>query len=290
MDHNLTVRIKKWLDEDSHTTTGDILEGATMLLQLNRNRALFNTIVRRPERHVSKIAYELRKFLPARLEKMTMKDVEQMEEELMPELSEAIESVTPDPENPSPEELEKLPARDGKRPDHAQLPETIQAIWDENAARWKKVKSLYNTLVQLKSEQPCDRYEYLAQLKDLWYKYKADFDRYDTYELKPVEEEDPVKIAANISNFQKYISKFSDKLITLKKAVDEKGDDADHKDYNAYKKQYDALFMRIDYLMKHEVRITQETLDKLREGGLEISVADNEQSEDTDSDAAETAE
>ena len=71
IDNDLTMKMKAWLDNDSHTDRDDIMEGAQMLLKLNRNQALFNTISRRPERYVSKIVYELGKFLPMRLNQMT---------------------------------------------------------------------------------------------------------------------------------------------------------------------------------------------------------------------------
>lgn len=44
IDNQLTERIEAWLAMPKHTDDADIMEGALMLLQLNRNRQLFQTV------------------------------------------------------------------------------------------------------------------------------------------------------------------------------------------------------------------------------------------------------
>lgn len=63
-DRVLTKKIQEWLAKPEHTDREDIMSGALMMLQVNRNRALFNQITRNPLRLVDKIRYELGKFLP----------------------------------------------------------------------------------------------------------------------------------------------------------------------------------------------------------------------------------
>ncbi|MCH4213338.1 MAG: hypothetical protein LKF70_11195, partial [Prevotella sp.] len=74
IDNDLTVKIKRWLEEDSHDSDS-IVEGANLLLRLNRNQSLHQNILRKPEKYESKVIYELKKFLPIRLARMTMGDV-----------------------------------------------------------------------------------------------------------------------------------------------------------------------------------------------------------------------
>ena len=52
---------------------------------------MYNTIITRPERFEDKIRYELNKFLPMRLDKMTMQAVKELDRELVPEVAVAIE-------------------------------------------------------------------------------------------------------------------------------------------------------------------------------------------------------
>ena len=61
LDKKLTESIQKWLNEKPEER--DIVVGATYLLQLNKNRALYNTIIRKPQREADRLEYELRKHL-----------------------------------------------------------------------------------------------------------------------------------------------------------------------------------------------------------------------------------
>src|SRR5574344_2539380 len=62
MDTKLTNRIIAWL-ESSHDDDSNIIGGATLMLQCNRNRILYNNVLRKPANFVGKIDYELRKHL-----------------------------------------------------------------------------------------------------------------------------------------------------------------------------------------------------------------------------------
>lgn len=292
MDHQFTLKVKAWLEAESHTEPLDILEGATMLLQLNRNRALYNTISRQPLRYVEKIRYELQKFLPSRLAGMTMDDVVKLEEETLPAISEEIKVNSEESDS-----SESLPLRAGKRADHDQLPENIQAIWQQNAERWKKIKEEYNTCLSLSA--PCDRYEHVTLLKELWYKYKAEFDRYDSFKLEPKDNEgenkeiDPVKLAADINSAQKYVSKYAKALIDAKAQA--MADDATEKQITAYEEKRKTMQEKVVLLIENGKTLTDATMEKLAEGGIAIDAiinaktTDDAKGEDSDTPAAETA-
>ena len=48
MDNKLTKEIQEWLEKESYSEE-EILAGARMVLKLNKNQALYNTIVRKPD-------------------------------------------------------------------------------------------------------------------------------------------------------------------------------------------------------------------------------------------------
>lgn len=266
IDIKFTEKIQQWLNKKEHTDVEDILNGAMMLLQLNRNKAMYNTIVRNPRRYVNKIIYEMKKFLPIRLSGMTIADVKRMDEEITPIIKKAVEESSDNADD----EDASLPTSVGKREDHNKLPEDIQNIWKENTERWKKIKEQYNTCLSL--TEPCDRFEHLTILKDLWYKYKAEFEKYDTYEIQQnqstnnKEEIDPAKLAKDINNARSYISNNIDKLVSLKKKSDsEKATEADVKNYNDLLEKVEK---RTAVLSANKQVIGDELKDKLEKAGV----------------------
>lgn len=215
-DDNFTAQIQTWLAKPEHSKD-DLVQGATYVLKLTRNQALFNTIMRRPERYEDKIIYELKKRLPMRLDHMTRSDVKALEAEILPAITPLIDTT----ENQNEGEETQDASAVGKRADHEQLPVEIQQLWDANAERWKKIKELYNTCKEL--EKPCDRYEYLKLLKETWYAYKKDFAVYDSYKIGENPEPTGVSVDSSaseitvkdVTNARAYISKNLEKLETM---------------------------------------------------------------------------
>lgn len=215
-DDNFTAQIQTWLAKPEHSKD-DLVQGATYVLKLTRNQALFNTIMRRPERYEDKIIYELKKRLPMRLDHMTRSDVKALEAEVLPAITPLIDTT----ENQNEGEETQDASAVGKRADHEQLPVEIQQLWDANAERWKKIKELYNTCKEL--EKPCDRYEYLKLLKETWYAYKKDFAVYDSYKIGENPEPTGVSVDSSaseitvkdVTNARAYISKNLEKLETM---------------------------------------------------------------------------
>lgn len=164
----------------AHETDDAICEGAKLLLQLNRNKYYYQRVLASPKFYKSNVEYELRKFLKMRLAKKTSEDVKRMIREEMPRAKEILdEARTSDgvvrDENGSPF------SRKGKRPDHDFLPENIAKLWDDNAERYKKIKSVFETLKDSEDKEPCDRYEDCQMLVDLDRRYRADMMKYDDY-------------------------------------------------------------------------------------------------------------
>lgn len=204
MDHQFTKKIQDWLNA-KHETDADIKQGADMLFRLNRNRFYHARACKQPKVYRSNIEYELGKFLKIRLAGMTIEEVRQMNETVMPEAQAIInegapidttgstekttdetskndaDSNTDDAELPSSEGDGVAVIRKGKRKDHAFLPQNVADLWDINAKRYKEIKSTYETLKSMEDKEPCDRYEYLKILSDLDKKYRADMLTYDSY-------------------------------------------------------------------------------------------------------------
>ena len=209
MDHKFTEKIRTWLNTPVNERS--IEEGATMLLQLNRNRILHQNIIRRGVRMMPKLEYELKKHLRIRDDGKTLHEVVAMEKVIMP----AVEQLVTKPEA----------EHAGKRADHDELPEEVQQLWDGNFERYTKIKALFEELKAMEKMQPCDRYEKLKLLDEAEKAYREALTTYDSYvkednfptktEEQPV---DPAELATQIGNARKYISEGKGKL---KKLIDE---------------------------------------------------------------------
>ena len=209
MDHKFTEKIRTWLNTPVNERS--IEEGATMLLQLNRNRILHQNIIRRGVRMMPKLEYELKKHLRIRDDGKTLHEVVAMERVIMPDVEQLV--TKPEAEHA------------GKRADHDELPEEVQQLWDGNFERYTKIKALFEELKAMEKMQPCDRYEKLKLLDEAEKAYREALSAYDSYvkednfptktEEQPV---DPAELATQIGNARKYISEGKGKL---KKLIDE---------------------------------------------------------------------
>lgn len=231
IDEKLTDDIAVFLMKDN-PTDAEIIGGAELLLRINRNRALHQTIIRRPQRMLSKLTYELNKHLRYRKDGKTLQEVRNLQAEVFAETQEVLDAGEPETEGEAdttaPESEEPAtPKKRGKRADHDSLPEDIKNLWDNNAERYKRMKAIFETCKAL--EQPCDRYEYLLQLKEAYEAYKVDMATYDSYDPNAEAEEpsaeesaDATDNAKTIGNARAYITKNREKFEKLSA-----GDDTD---------------------------------------------------------------
>ena len=194
IDKLFRARIEEWLSKKKHTEA-ELADGAMMVLQCNRNRAMYNTMMRKPSHYEEKMVYELKKHLAYLQNDMNLEDVKNLEKQILPVIGKAIadteetidkaaaalgeipeDSFLPAPALSSEEpykQTDAIVAR-GKRSDHDTLPEAIRAIWDKNAERYKKIKQAHETCKTLSAA--CDRYEFTSAIAELWEAYKKDFD------------------------------------------------------------------------------------------------------------------
>ena len=192
LDPKLTQEIQDWLNTPADER--DTLAGATLYLRLSNNRALYNSVIRRPEKFLPKLEYELRKFLRIRLDNMTAADIVRLETEVMPRIAEIVDETSELPEDGGETEA---PANRGRRLDHASLPPEIRDLWDSNGERYRKIVILFNEIKAMSDSAPCDRYMKLKILADLDKKYRNNLEAYDSYvatvHLSPDETEEPTE-------------------------------------------------------------------------------------------------
>lgn len=281
MDKTLTDKIVAWLNAPAHTEDADIMEGALMLLQLNRNRMLYMTISTNPKRFLKTVEYELKKFLPLRMKGKTCQDVRREADEFLSELREnGIDKEQSEGQDETSETDETddtvAPVRNGKREDHDQLPQNIRDIWEANAARWKRIKEMYNACLSI--ENPCDLEENLKVLKETYYAYKADYARYDSFTLEnegaKSEEDgasDDLKTLKDINNARSYISKNVDKLSALKKEALK--DDATDAQTKAYQSLLSSMTQRVQTLVDNGQVMGEDLMNKLQETGINLSTS-----------------
>ena len=216
LDKEFTQDIQKWLDCPREQR--DLAQGALMLLRLNRNRFLHAHIVRHAD--WERLEKELTKHLRIRIKGLTQRQVAEMEQREMPRIKRTIEQGGPASSNEK-EEGEKPTPHRGKRSDHDNLPEEVQAIYEKNGEIFRKMKQLFETLKKMENDQPCDRHEYLSILVSLDEQYRENWAEYDSWQPSDATEEEPKNhpdspaTAKQISAARKYLSLNRPKLAAL---------------------------------------------------------------------------
>lgn len=173
LDERLTKDIQQWLNSPQEQRS--LEQGAEMLLRLNRNRYMNAQILRRA--NFAKLEYELRKHLKIRLEGLTTREVALMEQNHLPRISEMLEAqpvIDADADH-------NTGNFSGRREDHDELPEDIQALYERNGEIYFKMKQIFETLKGMEDATPCDRHEYLLQLIELDKEYRENWNAYDTW-------------------------------------------------------------------------------------------------------------
>lgn len=179
MDKQFTEKIRAWLELPPEER--DIVAGATMLLQLDRNQILFNTITRRPEKEADRLEYHLRKHLRIREHGHTLQDVAAMEERLMPSVKETIESYAPQVTETEDGDSVEVELHKGRSPHHHLFPDRIKAIYDRGGELYEQMRKLYNMLLGMMEAAPCDRHELLVQLDRADKEYRQGWAQYDAF-------------------------------------------------------------------------------------------------------------
>ena len=174
MDAKFTQQIQDWLNTPAEQR--DNAQGALLLLRLTGNQIQYRNLMANPKRNAQFIEYQLQKRLNFRLQKLTHEQVEEMQQQVNVIVQKRL-SLKDD--NPASD------FRKGKRGDHDQLPDEIQALYVENLGIVQKMRELHLKLRSLSLENaPCpdsERYPFLKELIALDKRLHSNWETYDHY-------------------------------------------------------------------------------------------------------------
>ena len=176
MNNEFTERVQKWLDTPE--SERDYNEGAMLLLKLTGNQIMYrNLTMRRTRQSEEFIVYQVKRRLKFRLAQLTHEQVEQMQRQ--------VDGIV---QKRHLEKKESAPASEfkaGKRGDHDELPDEIQALYVENLSIVQKMRELHLKLRSLSLDNaPCpdsERYPFLKELISLDKKLHSNWEAYDHY-------------------------------------------------------------------------------------------------------------
>lgn len=178
MDNQFNFKLQKWLNDDSRT----IEDGCLLLLQMENNQIHYQNLLRHPNK-VAVMKYlvsELQKRLTVRLANITHKEVTEMDEQVKVIVKEHFSYQDAAASGTSNEEFRK-----GKRADHDQLPEEIQARYVENLDLLRRMREVHLKLRSLSTEQvscpDSERYPFLKELIALDKQLHENWNIYDHY-------------------------------------------------------------------------------------------------------------
>lgn len=246
---------------------------AVLLLKLNRNRILYENIVRR--RNWDKLEYELKKQLVHLCDRVGIKP-----EELEPENKKELEptgDITPEMEEKAGQVMLGLEAMEssgnatlGLRDDHDSLPEEIKILPEKNREIYPLMRKTHEQLKLMEGAKPCDRYPFVKELIRLDDALQANWIKYDTYspgaEQPKDEKKEPSTTmdAKQVSAARKYLSTNKSKLAKLL---------AEKEDPKAQEKAAElrnAMAERIKELTAAGESIAEKQLTELMELGVSL--------------------
>lgn len=226
MDYAFTESIRVWLETPREER--DVAAGAELLLRIDGNRQIYNLAMKRPEAAHDHIEADLAKHLNIRLQGHTVESVRAMEQTLMPQVEEMLEDAE-GAENADTEgenvaegaaEAQRAPRR-GKRPDHAELPEHIRAIYDRGGEIYEKIRHTFAELQGMEKDEPCDRFEKLKVLEELYKAYHEGWETYDAFDPEAetpepdTETPDTATVIKKVEAARKFISTHTARLENL---------------------------------------------------------------------------
>ena len=182
-DSQFTAKLQAWVNTPDPQKDWD--EGALMLLQLSGNRIMYHNISINPKGKAEFIKGQLQKYLNFRLQKLTRDQVSEMQSEVDEIVKKVIKpAATPDA-SPSVKSEEFADFKAGKRPDHDDLPEEIQALYVENLDIVHRMRELHLKLRSLSLDNATcpdsERYPFLKEIIALDKKRVENWDIYDHY-------------------------------------------------------------------------------------------------------------
>lgn len=173
-DNKFTELIKQWLDIPADER--DYTVGALYLLKLSGNQIMYRNIMANPNRKAEFIEYNIRKYYNFRVQALTHAQVEEMQKQVDVI---AQEHFSLEENNPT-KDFKK-----GKRDDHDDLPDDIQALYVENLSIVQRMREVHLKLRSLSTEDSTcpdsERYPFLKELIELDKRLHSNWEQYDHY-------------------------------------------------------------------------------------------------------------
>lgn len=171
MNLDFNLKLQNWLYNEERT----IEEGCLLLLQMENNRIHYDNLMRYPDK--GKVMKYLRSELAARLKARLAVATKNEVAGMVAQVQKIEEKHFSSREGTTDEEFRK-----GKRADHDQLPEEIQALYVENMPLMQRMREVHLQLRKLSSENvscpDSERYPFLKemialdkQIHENWYRY-----------------------------------------------------------------------------------------------------------------------
>lgn len=171
MNQEFTKTVQDWLNTPAEQR--DYAKGALLLLQLTGNQIMYRNLMANPKRNAPFIERQLQKLLNFRLQQLTHAQVEEMQRQ--------VDVIAKKVLTPNSGENFKQ----GKRDDHENLPDEIQALYVENLGIVQRMRELHLKLRSLSLENvtcpDSERYPFMKELIALDKKLHANWETYDHY-------------------------------------------------------------------------------------------------------------
>jgi len=172
------LKVQAWLDTPVDERSLEV--GATLMLQVNRNRILHQNVIQK--KNLGKIEYELKKYMgdknPQPLkgsnEEKEVESAEELESKLVPVIAITTEKL----------KFEGI----GKRPDHDQLPAGIKLMFDMNQEIYPEMRALHEKLKVLSEDghTAAERLPFLQDLLHLDNSLRGNWELYDNFKMGDV--------------------------------------------------------------------------------------------------------
>lgn len=256
LDQKINKQINEFLQKEKHSEN-EILDAANLLLRINKNRFLHTSIMRKPFKFESKLMYELNKHYQVRIQPEVEIETNKMLENVLPHTQDIVSNFKESQKENSEVEFK------GKREDHNELPEEIQAIYDLQLKRIQSMRSVHEKikLCNQSTTPICDRHELASLLVELDKTYAQEWEKYDHYKIGSEEEgsdsnSENVELTKQIQAARAYITRAKKDIPKL---------EGDKKTSKISKTQE-----RIDFLLEHKIEMEDETIAELKELGLKF--------------------
>lgn len=263
MNNIIAEQIGRFLNNDNPSDQ-EIMDAARLLLQCDpaRSRGIYNSAMVRPKSMLPWVRSDLKKFYD--IHKKGLKTKEEVFLFNNETVTLVRETLSKRPDGVRAEEIPFVPVTGvrGKRADHDKLPENIQACWDRNTERWKKIRQLHAQLAQMIARpgyQSCDGNELCHILREADKELRSDYKKYDTYVLGASKKGGAKK--DSVDKFTESMKTIQNARTAITRALQRK---------NHTKEQLEALQQSVDTLVSLHQKITEKTITRLKAIGITV--------------------